>query len=484
MSDYVPHRGGVVEPPFTPDSRSEWDVWKSVHEADAPATVRHDKPTLSEDAVLAVLRRAFVVEAETDWYPDSWPDGPFVVPVDDAALSIDATTLTRGAESLLAKRSMSLHEAITTAAEIYGRTYGINLLGHTLGGSNPFSSIRDFFGLLNGYPRCDSIAAHVLAPCVRRLIPRALGPAWYFRYQAHLERSKRGRTQLVPFGFPQAKSFRAPADYGWRALETWLLKVFLFDKADGRSDRQQAALVDYAVAQMTRFSRRAGDDGPLAMQFFDLCGPLRHYLFWYATSPLADINDRRRCRNLLGRLQHAAVPRLPPRAPRLLDDGYRDHYSNLLSATKKAWSETRGAQRRSVRKERLEKYIEPLGFLRLAASGQYAASEDDAKAFARVHDHFWRDCGNLYSQEPADFAMRATLLIGTFVELTPAPESKGDYLARKGRAARELARSWRKYQMEPQAMKEAFARLGRSPAYCVQRLRLGSKTWEEPVFVP
>ena len=52
------------------------------------------------------------------------------------------------------------------------------------------------------------------------------------------------------------------------------------------------------------------------------------------------------------------------------------------------------------------------------------------------------------------------------------------------RAARQMLRSWRKLQMEPQAIKEAFVRLKRPPFLNVQHLRLGDRMWEEPVFLP
>jgi len=493
-----PHRGGTRSSRTSGPSFSDWQIvplkaaglrlvesacseWVAWQRATARATTSAVDDPLSDEALVAVLRRAFVADFGAQRHPDWWPDGPIDPPVDDLASYISRRSLLTTTKALFAEVGLSPPDAVSKAIKIYDKHYTIRVLGQRVGGR--YGS-NELVTLLNACPRSDTIAARILAPVVRRIVPRAVGPRWYFRCMGEIERGKRTRPFLLPVDYPPHGKLSIPSNYGWDALESWLLKVYLFDGRMHRSKERLAALVQYATGCITTFVEKARDEGPLAVQFDALCSSLRRFLFWHASMALGDRDYRRFTHGLLRQLQNAIVPHVPAKEPLVLLPEHGDHYHNWLRAVRQAWSVSRGDRTRAVRRRELEDLIDFLGFLSRTESHvkQGRFTPKGGQLLISLRERFWRDCGDLYAMRPSEFTRRAVMFVGAFVGQLPEGDSPS--MERWVEAAQRFNASYRQLQFEPQAMKEAMARMDKAPFLRVQRVRLGESVVEDPVFVP
>lgn len=455
-------------------SISEYEAWQ--HSACDFGRV---KP--SDDAVKAVLRRAFAPDVEADLYPRSWPDDIFQSLAVDIAPLLDTDVILRYLHRITGNQRESPRDRVALAATWFAHTYGIWVLGEPVG--------RDrLLAWLNLYPRSDSIPALILAPLIHRELPsRAAPPARYFRSMAQASTLRRRRPRLIPQGVPAAHTIDAPPEFGWYALECWMLRAFVLRHRtecarlqwDVVDQPRLRALVDHAMERIRALNSVTLTEGRLAPQFFDLCRPLRDYLHWHVTEPTETVPARQKHHAMLRDLVRAIVPRMPTTPPIDLERAL-EGYDRIYPVVKEIWNATAGDRDPKPRQSMLEKQ---LGLLEFLASVETDASltPSQRKPLLRARRRFWRACEDLRRIGAAEFAA----LYSQFESALVAPNQglEGTRFADSvSRAAAGLTRRWNDRVVSYQRFKERREPQDHLRPFRVEEMNHLGKNIRNPIF--
>lgn len=416
--------------------QSEWDVWRQVRDEQL---VPGPLPRPSRQAVTAVLQRAFAADCEAKRFPDSWPDkyqGPESILEDDLASNLGESSLRQRASQSLrkVKRKQALGEVVVQAVRLFQSLGSITVPGDRLGFPTRGFSEHRIIRLLNAYPSPTGLSAWYIAPAVRRLIPPKPGPRWYFRHMDHCRRAKRGMPWLIFQGYPHIQDLKAPPNYGWQALEAILIRVYLLGGTTTShclDENRLKELVDYSCEKLKSFTRMASDFGPHALAFYELCGPLRHLLFYYATAPETPRALKKRARDLFKTLQGAHVPAVPAHDRVVLDYVHRDDYKKTLALVRKIWRKTRELGIQHLRREELEKQFLHLQILGIAEDNWKSRDPERLKRYIRDRNRFWKRCGDVREAKPAHIA-REILKLTHDLDLEPEAIKKALVASQKG----------------------------------------------------
>lgn len=304
---------------------------------------------------------------------------------------------------------------------------------------------------LNQHPTNDALAAWYLAPVVRMIVSPAPGPEWLFGFLTLMRISRRRRPWLVFRGAPELSTWSAPVDYGWENLENWVLRVWCREPLTlADTDKRLPLAVEYAAHTLRDLTRRAPSIGPVALDFEDVCRPLRRCLHWYATAPLGQPERRVNAQRLLRTLTNSLVPALPPREPVILEYHHATNYEFFRQTVAEVWRATRSAgtiRKRRSELERRHNNLEPVD-----VAGR-TALHPRIRELKRMQDRFWRDCGDLAHAEP-------------------------------GHVARCYMKQFMRIELEPRRIKELLANVDALPPYRSRPVAVGRRTWREQSFPP
>lgn len=421
---------------------TEWDAWATVW-CEVRRTYRKTRPTR------AAVESVFVLALQPD-----------LVVVDPIEIRDDLDEILPPPREIIgrARRMVAdaygtkatLSRALSAAAEALGRSPCL-WIGPVFVSEFEPTAGRRLVDTLNRVPSGDALATWYLAPVVRMLCDPGPGPEWLFRYLALMRVARRGRPWLVPRGAPDVSQWSASPDYGWEALEAWVLRVWLREPLtwSATSDRLPAA-VQFAIDALRQLARQAPTRGPAALDFEELCRPLRRCLYWYASVPENEPERRRTAQRLLRDLTRAVVPALPPREPIVLDAGHAGLYHTIRWSVGEIWRATRTQGTVLQRQEQLELRHANLTPVPDAAT---ADASPGLHWLYRTQQRFWKDCGDLQDASPAH-------------------------------VARCYVKHFARLDVEPERLKELLASIKLEPPYQRRSVALGRLSWSERGFPP
>lgn len=421
---------------------SEWDAWATVWRGDRWT---HRKTSPTRAAVESVFALAL--------QPDLIATDPIEILNDlDELLPRTGEIVGRARRMVAGARGtkVTLSRTLLAAAEALGRSPCL-WIGPILISEFEPTAGRRLVDTLNRVPSRDALATWYLAPVVRMLCDPGPGPEWLFRYLALMRVARRSRPWLVPHGAPDVSQWSAPPDYGWESLEAWALRVWLREPLTWRvtSDRLLAA-VQFAIDALRRLTRQAPARGPAALDFDELCRPLRRCLYWYASVPENEPERRRTAQRLLRDLTLALVPALPPREPVVLDPGHRQLYCRIRESVGVVWRQTRlrgTALRRQRKLEHLYDNLTPVPAEAMVDGGS------GLRWLFRTQQRFWKDCGDLRDASPAH-------------------------------VARCYVKHFARLDVEPERLKELLASIDLEPPYQRRSMSLGHLAWVDRGYPP
>lgn len=421
---------------------SEWQIWMSVWHGDR---ARYPECTPTESAVDAVFARALA--------PDLIP----IDIVDDLGTMFESMpslrNVRRTAQEMAAAasdRTTKPADAVALAATVFRQGRCIWIGTHDIT-KHDFSAHHRMVDTLNRYPLDTSLAAWWLAPALRMLCSPPPGPEWLFGYLARMRVARRRKPWLLPDGIPESLPWSAPVDYGWECLEDWVLRVWRREPLTFEDTNERiATAVTYTVRTMQDLVRQAPAIGPAALEFEEICRPLRRCLFWYATAALNDAARRKYARDLLRQLADAMIPALPPREPVVLEYYHTERYEEMRQLVSEVWRETKRRGRLRRRRAELERR---LGNLTPVGIRPGSVVHPMTKELKRMQDGFWRDCGDLSVAQP-------------------------------GHVARCYLKHFLRIELEPRQIKERLAQADAMPPFRRRSVGLGRETWSEQSYPP
>lgn len=423
-------------------SVSEWDLWASIWYGNR-WTFPETAPTPA--AVTCVFTRALLPDFESadpvellDELHEHSPSSGDVL--DHARTMVDVAS----------EGSATPSCAVSIAATILGRSPCL-WIGPILTSEFEPTAGHRLIETLNRYPSSDALAAWYLAPVVRMICSPGPGPEWLFRFLALMHRARRSRPWLTPRGAPETAQWSAPPDYGWESLENWVLRVWLREPVTyQKTDKRLEVAVQYAVRSLKQLTRLAPTLGPVALDFEELCRPLRRCLHWYASVSRNDPERRKTAQRQLRELAKAVVPALPPREPVVLEFSHGLAFQQFRELVSEVWESTRAKDTTGLRRRELEQRHGNLG--PLAPTVERAAGPM-TRRLLQAQRGFWKDCGDLALVEPSH-------------------------------VARCFVKHFMGVELEPRRIKELLATLDEEPPYQRRSIVLGRTAWSDRSIPP